>query len=166
MSENVSEAEKASYTEGVFDLFSATTALSASGLMLTFLKRLILQRRHKDDAHARRLILIGIDVPSHSLGSALQQRGAALIAFIDEEPWNHRTLMLKSPVHYPSELLALVQKHAVDTVVRFHDCKITLADGTHTELRKIGARLVEINQHALNLEEQIERVIDTNKNGL
>ncbi len=60
----------------------------------------------------RALIMLGIDYGCHQWHLALTAGGQFQIrAFIDDEPWNHRTLIEGAPVHYPSEILALLQKH-------------------------------------------------------
>lgn len=65
------------------------------------------------------LIIIGVGYPSFTLGQAAQASGRFhIVAFIDDEPWNHRTRLMGSTVHYPSELIALIRRHDVHYVVR------------------------------------------------
>ncbi len=68
----------------------------------------------------RKLIIIGIGYSSHNLSKALLAAGGyQIIAYIDEEPWNHLNRMNGAKIHYPSELLALTKKHRADGVLRF-----------------------------------------------
>ena len=63
-------------------------------------------------------IIIGIDYLQHQIGDWLQSQGWELSCFIDDEPWNHKTKMLGAPLHYPSELVALIKKHQVRLVIQ------------------------------------------------
>ncbi len=66
------------------------------------------------------VIIIGIGYPSHKLSQILVATNSMqLIACIDEDPWSHRTLFQGVPVHYPSELIALAEKHRVDLIIDF-----------------------------------------------
>jgi len=68
----------------------------------------------------KKLIVIGIGYRSHHLSKALSETGGyQIVAYIDEEPWNHLHQMHGANIHYPSELLALAAKHRVDGVVGF-----------------------------------------------
>lgn len=81
------------------------------------------------------VIIIGIGYPSHRLAEHLiSNRLAVPIAFIDDEPWNHRTRMHSAPVHYPSELLALCRKHRVQLVVGFEGEPLQLDSQTLAQL--------------------------------
>lgn len=66
-------------------------------------------------------IIIGIDYVQHQIGEWLQSQGWELISFIDDEPWNHKTKMLGAPLHYPSEILALIKKHQVSLVIQIEN---------------------------------------------
>lgn len=71
-------------------------------------------------AELKKLIIIGIDYSSHNLSKALlETERFQIIAYIDEEPWNHLNRMNGAKIYYPSELLALTKKHRVDGVLRF-----------------------------------------------
>ncbi|WP_296060416.1 hypothetical protein [uncultured Amphritea sp.] len=66
------------------------------------------------------LIVIDTGYHSHQLSRALLKSGRyAMVAYIDEEPWNHLNLMNGARIHYPSELQALAEKHRVDVVIKF-----------------------------------------------
>jgi len=106
-----------------------------------------------------RVILIGIDYPSHALGKKLQEHGVEIIAFIDDEPWNHRTKMLGATVHYPSELLALVKRYAVSEVVLFDRGSIELEGSVLEQIHRLSARIVRIDEQQLTIEEQIAGVL-------
>ncbi len=111
--------------------------------------------RRKQDSTVRRVILIGVDYPSHRLGTALQQHGLEIIAFIDEEPWNHRTKMLGVTVHYPSEVAALAQRHRADVVVEFKGGSIDLPIAVRLQLQQLRVNTVEIDAQMLDLESQL-----------
>ena len=110
-------------------------------------------------AASARLILIGIDYPSHTLGRALQDRGAEIIAFIDDEPWNHRTEMLGATVHYPSEAGALAERYQADTLVRFKGGVIALPDLVQQQLAQLNVNTVEIDAETLDLESQLNLLL-------
>ena len=61
-----------------------------------------------------------------------------VIAFIDDEPWNHKTKLLNAPLKYPSELVALCRKHKVDKVVVFEGGKIELTAEQVGKLEQLG----------------------------
>ncbi|UTW10613.1 nucleoside-diphosphate sugar epimerase/dehydratase [Marinobacterium rhizophilum] len=70
----------------------------------------------------RSLIMLGIDTGCHRWHTALNEgTGYRVRAFIDDEPWNHRTRIGDAPVHYPSEVLALALKHRVCALVEVQD---------------------------------------------
>nr|WP_067286579.1 hypothetical protein [Marinobacterium profundum] len=65
------------------------------------------------------LIMLGIDTGCHRWHAAFNEGSAYRIhAFIDDEPWNHRTRIGDASVQYPSELLALLQKHQACALVQ------------------------------------------------
>jgi FlaA1/EpsC-like NDP-sugar epimerase len=67
--------------------------------------------------------MLGIDYGCHQWHSALAEGNQFRIcAFIDDEPWNHRTRIGNAPVHYPSELMALLHKHRACAVVQVNGC--------------------------------------------
>ena len=123
--------------------------------MLRSLKRFFRLKNGDTSVSKQRLILIGIDYPSHQLGSALQKQGHEIIAFIDEEPWNHRTKMLGATVHYPSEVAALAERHEADSVVKFRGTTIELPTEVQQRLRKLNVSLTEVDAEALDIEAQI-----------
>lgn len=106
-----------------------------------------------------RVILIGIDYPSHALGKKLQEQGVEIIAFIDDEPWNHRTKMLGATVHYPSEVLALVERYTVSEVVLFTSGSIELKVSVLEQIQRLSARIIRIDEQQLTIEEQIAGVL-------
>lgn len=98
--------------------------------MFNWLKRL-------KKTNMKKLIVIDIGYNSHRLSKSLLAIGNyQIVAFIDEEPWNHLNLLSQAKIHYPSELLALAKKHGVDGVLRFEgmgwqpdqDCLSALAN--------------------------------------
>ena len=107
-----------------------------------------------------RIIIIGIDCPSHALGVALQKQRAEIIAFIDDEPWNHRTKMLGATVHYPSEIGALAERYKVDKVVAFKGGSIELPVLVQQRLGQLNVDLIEIDSDALDTEVQVDLVLN------
>lgn len=106
-----------------------------------------------------RVILIGIDYPSHTLGRALQERGGEIIAFIDDEPWNHRTKMLGVSVHYPSEVAALAERYQASRVVSFKAGSVDLPELVQQRLQQLKVIILEIDGEALDLESQLNLLL-------
>ena len=104
-------------------------------------------------------ILLGIDYPSHTLASAMQKRGLRVTAFIDEEPWNHRTQMLGATVYYPSEVAAVAQRYSVSKVIRFSNSSIEIPTDALLQLKKLDVEVIEIDTQNLALEAQVSRVL-------
>ena len=122
--------------------------------MLNLFKRLHQKfARHK--TLPIRLILVGIDYPSHTLGKVLQARDCEIIAFIDDEPWNHRTKMLGVTVHYPSEVAALAERYRVDILVRFKGEAVAMPALVQQQLNQLKVKTVEIDAETLDLESQL-----------
>ncbi len=68
--------------------------------------------------------MLGIDYGCHQWYQALRAGGDFRIcAFIDDEPWNHRTRIGEAPVQYPGELVALVRKHGACAVLQVEGAK-------------------------------------------
>jgi len=63
-----------------------------------------------------------------------------VVAFIDEEPWNHKTTLLNAPLKYPSELIALCKKHKVNKVVVFTNSTIQLSKEQQNRLHELGVQ--------------------------
>ncbi len=81
--------------------------------MLSFFKKIRAYFHQSPIEDARAVIIIGTEYTSYSVSAALNESGKyQVIAFIDEEPWHHRTKMHDALVYYPDELLALVEKHS------------------------------------------------------
>ena len=123
--------------------------------MIKSLKKLFERLSGAKSASAR-VILIGIDYPSHTLGRALQDRGAEITAFIDDEPWNHRTKMLGTCVHYPSEVAALAERYRADTLVRFKGGAIDLPELVQQQLNQLNVNTLEIDAQMLDIETQLD----------
>ncbi len=113
----------------------------------------------------KKLIVIDIGYNSHHLSKALLEIGHyQIVAYIDEEPWNHLNLMNGAKIHYPSELLALAEKNDVDGVLKFEgegwqpddDCLAALA---HLDIGYM-ALLKD-----LNIDEQINSVVQRLSSG-
>lgn len=83
------------------------------------------------------LIMIGTGYSSFSLSNCLNDTGLyQVIAFIDEEPWNHRTEMNGVSVYYPCELVSLAEKKLVSAVIAFQGEGWTMDSDTLLALRK------------------------------
>lgn len=131
--------------------------------MLRRLKRFFRLNNSDTSVSKQRLILIGIDYPSHKLGAALNEQGHEIIAFIDEEPWNHRTQMLGARVHYPSEVAALAARYKADRVVKFKGATIDLPAGVQEHLKQLNLSLIEVDANALDIEAQLALVLNPAK---
>lgn len=67
-----------------------------------------------------KFIFIGVGYHSYSVAATLHKRDDyELVAFIAEEPWSHLTELLGVKLYYPSELLALSDKHNISMVLHF-----------------------------------------------
>lgn len=88
-----------------------------------------LRQRLGQRSQKANLIIVGIGYPGFSLGQAVQASGCFhIVAFIDDEPWTHRTQLLGVTIRYPSELAALVDRHEVQYVVRIDGEGPAIAD--------------------------------------
>jgi len=94
----------------------------------------------------RALILLGIDYGCHQWQQALHADTAYRVrAFIDDEPWNHRTRIGEAPVQYPGELVALVRKHAACAVLQVEGAKTPpVDDWALEELRALKVPLLTL----------------------
>lgn len=126
--------------------------------MLNFFKQLH-QKFGRQKTSSIKVILIGIDYPSHALGKALQARGSEIIAFIDDEPWNHRTKMLGATVHYPSEVAALAERYQGYRVVKFKGGSVALPELVQQQLTQLNVNIIEIDSEALSLEAQLNLLL-------
>lgn len=104
-----------------------------------------------------RFIIVGIDFVEHQLAEALLEKGANIIAFIDDEPWSHKTEMLGVPLRYPSEIDALAQRHNVQAVITFNQREDLLPDECIQQLNSMNRPIVEIDP-TLSLDEQLNMI--------
>lgn len=102
-------------------------------------------------------IIIGIDFVEHQLAQALLEKGANITAFVDDEPWSHRTEMLGAPLRYPSEIDALAQRHNVQAVITFNQREDLLPDECIQQLNSMNRPVVEIDP-TLSLDKQLNRI--------
>lgn len=66
------------------------------------------------------IILVGADYSTHCVSSlVLEGNEFEVVAIIDDEPWTHRTIMNGAVIHYPGELLALIERSGAQAVVSF-----------------------------------------------
>ena len=113
--------------------------------------------------HSYRFIIIGIDFVEHQFAQALLNKGANIIAFVDDEPWNHKTEMLGAPLRYPSEIESLARRHKAHAVITFNQREDLLPDECIRQLSSINKSIVQIDP-TLSLDEQlniISRTMDT-----
>lgn len=121
--------------------------------------RALLDRlRHR--RRPRALIMLGIDYGCHQWYLALQaEKRYRITAFIDDEPWNHRTRIGDAPVQYPSELTALIAKHDACAVVQVDGAVTpTLDSDTRRELARLKIPLLRL---PAQLSAQPSRLLDT-----
>ena len=98
--------------------------------------RHLLNRLRKLRRTRKPAIILGASSEEYWLYRRLEREAEyEVLFFIDEEPWNHRTIIGNAQLRYPSELAALCENYAVDTV--FY-CKEDLAAG----LPKLPCELV------------------------
>ena len=115
--------------------------------LLNFLKRIFGRQ-----APANKVIFIGIDYLCYALSKKLLDNTKQgyppieITAFIDDEPWNNRTLVHGSTVYSPSEISALVQKHQVDLIIQIHGESISIAENIWVDILKTKASLVTLEQ--------------------
>ena len=126
--------------------------------MIKSLKKLF-EKLFGAKSSSARIILIGIDYRSHTLVRALQGRGATITAFIDDEPWNHRTKMLGASVHYPSEVAALAERYSADTLVRFKGGAIDLPALVQQQLNRLNVNTLEIDSEMLDIKAQLDLIL-------
>lgn len=100
----------------------------------------------------KKVIFIGIDYLCYALSKKLLDNNfqnnpqIEITAFIDDEPWNNRTLVHGSTVYSPSEISALVQKHNVDLIIQIHGESISIAENIWEGILKTKANLVTLEQ--------------------
>jgi len=102
-------------------------------------------------------IIIGIDFVEHQLAQALLEKGSNITAFVDDEPWSHRTEMLGAPLRYPSEIDALAQRHNVQAVITFNQREDLLPDECIQQLNSMNRPIVQIDP-TLSLDEQLNKI--------
>jgi FlaA1/EpsC-like NDP-sugar epimerase len=98
--------------------------------------------------------MVGIDVVEHQFAQAILEKGANIIAFIDDEPWSHRTEMLGAPLRYPSEIESLVQRNKAQAVITFNQRSDLLPDDSIRQLNSINKPIVQIDPN-LTLNDQL-----------
>ncbi|WP_299196971.1 hypothetical protein [uncultured Amphritea sp.] len=109
-------------------------------------------------ADIKKLIIIGIGYSSHNLSKALLATGGyQIIAYIDEEPWNHLNQMNGAKLYYPSELLALAEKHRVDGVLKFEGEGWQPDNQSLVALKKLSAVYIDLDG-SLKTDEQVRMV--------
>ncbi len=118
-------------------------------------KFLNLFRSSKWRSHS--VIIVGIDFVEHQLAQALIKKGVKIVAFIDDEPWSHKTEMLGAPLRYPSEIAALAQRNRVQAVITFNQRAELLPKECIEQLNVNNVPIVQIAPN-LHLEEQLTRL--------
>ena len=100
---------------------------------------------HTASATGIAVICADVDYSAHALVSHWQsEEEFAVVAFLDDEPWSHRTWMLGAQLYYPSEVTALVKKHDVKALVYFEQGKQLLTVSELDGLAKEGVRVVPL----------------------
>lgn len=112
-----------------------------STLILNFLKRF--KFRKKGDPIP--LVNVGIGYSSHVVSQCFNAgHQYRVIAYIDDEPWSHRTVINEGVVHYPVELQALVKRNFVRAVIFFEDEKSYFSDSEIAALVDKGALIIKV----------------------
>ena len=87
------------------------------------------------------VIILGTDFEHYQLAEKLIKEGTYhIVAFIDEEPWNHKTQLHGAPLKYPSELIALCKKHQVHEVISIENQAVTLTQEQTTKMHQLGVK--------------------------
>ncbi|MBN1008607.1 hypothetical protein [Amphritea pacifica] len=108
----------------------------------------------------KKLIMIDTGYHSHHLSTTLLERGGfSILAFIDEEPWNHLNLMNGAKIHYPSELLALAEKSRADAVIKLTGKGWQPASDCVSELQKKGIAYITLDV-AIAPDEQLNIIVE------
>ncbi|MBL4826458.1 MAG: hypothetical protein JKY66_01865 [Spongiibacteraceae bacterium] len=86
------------------------------------------------------LVIVGAQYPSYALCEKIkaQSKKYCVRFFIDEEPWNHRTVLCDAQLRYPAELLALVNRFEVKAVL------CTTEEDFEKTQREFGERLCRV----------------------
>lgn len=120
----------------------------------TRLRRWLGQRSQKAN-----LIIVGIGYPGFSLAQAVQASGRFhIVAFIDDEPWTHRTQLLGVTIRYPGELAALIDRHEVQYVVRIDGEGPAIADNIWQAVLATGVTPVTLAAGSTP-EEQLDQLL-------
>lgn len=89
-----------------------------------------------------KIIIVGIDTHCYQLAqSLLQHRDVEIVAFIDDEPWSNRTELLGAKVHYPSDMVALVNRREVNLIIDFEGSEL-VPESIQSELDVLPLRQV------------------------
>ena len=108
----------------------------------------------------KRLIIIDVGYVSHHLSKALIETDRyEVVAYIDEEPWNHLNLMNGAKIHYPSELLALAERHRADAVIKFEGEGWQPDSDCVSDLQKKRIAYISLDV-AIAPEEQLNIIVD------
>lgn len=87
------------------------------------------------------VIILGTDFENYQLAEELIKQGTYhIVAFIDEEPWNHKTQLHGAPLKYPSELIALCKKYQVTEVISTHSQTLQLSEEQTIKLGELGVK--------------------------
>tara|TARA_R110001583_G_scaffold106707_2_gene255052 strand:+ start:2693 stop:3097 length:405 start_codon:yes stop_codon:yes gene_type:complete len=101
---------------------------------------------------AKKVIFIGIDYLCFSLSKSLLDNNKhsgkpiEITAFIDDEPWNNRTVVNGATVFSPSEIAALVQRNKVDLIIQIQGESIDIADNIWENIVKTNAKIITLHQ--------------------
>lgn len=113
----------------------------ASSSILNFLKRFKFRKKPVPIP----LVNVGIGYSSHVVSQFFNARYQyRVIAFIDDEPWSHRTVINEGVVHYPVELQALVKRNRVGAVIFFEEEKTYFSDSEITSLVDNSALVIRV----------------------
>ncbi|MGO2353446.1 MAG: nucleoside-diphosphate sugar epimerase/dehydratase [Marinomonas foliarum] len=100
----------------------------------------------------KKLIFIGIDYLCFALSKSLldnnktSKQPLSIIAFIDDEPWNNRTLVHGVTVFSPSEVSALIRKHDVEIVIQVEGESIKIADNIWDDIVKTKVSIITLKK--------------------
>lgn len=91
------------------------------------------------------LALVGIGYSSHVVSKEFNAgKEYQVVAFIDDEPWNHRTLINGGIVKYPTELTAMIERKKAATVIFFEEEKIYFDEIGYRTLVDLGIPVIRV----------------------
>lgn len=88
------------------------------------------------------VIILGTDFEHYQLAEELIKQGTYhIVAFIDEEPWNHKTQLHGAPLKYPSELVAICEKRDITHLFATQQQALKITPEQTKRLNELGVNI-------------------------